>query len=436
MHAHAHVLHVHAPVDERNHVSVWRSSRALSFSPHRAPRRRTRGARGGGPVSGRAARGRQGRHACALEAPPHAKLLFSAMVKTASTMGGGRLFGLKFSLSKLGGPDSGASPPSSPEPQAFPVRRRAASAASLTTPQRKLADVQRGRSADQSSSERLLAFRRALASGACVASPGACFSSSPSRASIHSPSRASTASLLTSPSRLSKAHDWNDSPGTPFLEPWALVKAAGLGDSEEISRLIDVCRQSPNTSRQPGLTALGAAVRHGRTDAVRTLLARGADPERLSWETEGAMTPLTIACKHGSLPCLELLLSARADASRPCRARALSPLGWAIEGAQVQQVQALVSARAPLGVGCTRGGLGPKALASTLMQRAIAALETFDAWADAKPATEKVIVRFEQIISLLQYAEAAEAEAAARKSASDAAAEMPAAAAGTVLFFP
>ena len=356
------------------------------------------------------------------------------MVKASSTMGGGRLFGLKFSLSKLGGPDSGASPPSSPEPQAFPVRRRASSAASLA--QRKLADVQRGRSADQSSSERLLAFRRALASGACVASPGACFSSSPSRASIHSPSRASTASLLTSPSRLSKAHDWNDSPGTPFLEPWALVKAAGLGDSEEISRLIDVCRQSPNTSRQPGLTALGAAVRHGRTDAVRTLLARGADPERLSWETEGAMTPLTIACKHGSLPCLELLLSARADASRPCRARALSPLGWAIEGAQVQLVQALVSARAPLGVGCTRGGLGPKALASTLMQRAIAALETFDAWADAKPATEKVIVRFEQIISLLQYAEAAEAEAAARKSASDAAAEMPAAAAGTVLFFP
>ena len=360
------------------------------------------------------------------------------MVKAASTMGGGRLFGLKFSLSKLGdGLTDSPSPPSSPEPIAFPVRRRAASAGSpitFATPQRKLADVQRGRSADQSSSERLQAFRRGLSSpGACVSSPGACFSSSPSRASIHAPSRASTASLLTSPSRLSKGHDWNDSPGTPFLQPWALVKAAGLGDSEEIRRLIGMCRQSPNTSRQPGLTALGAAVRRGRTDAVRTLLAHGADPERLSWETEGAMTPLTIACKHGSLPCLELLLSARADASRPCRARALSPLGWAIEGAHVQLVQALVSARAPLGAVCTRGGLGPKALASSLMQRAIAALETFDAWEDAKPATEKVVVRFEQIISLLQYAEA---EAAARKSASDAAAEMPAAAAGTVLFFP
>jgi len=358
------------------------------------------------------------------------------MVAAASTMGGGRLFGLKFSLSKLGGPDS-PSPPASPEPRAFPVRRRAASAASLTPQQRKLAAAAaRIGSAESSSSERLLAFRRTLSQpDACVSSPGACFSSSPSRASIHSPSRASTALLLTSPSRLSKAHDWNDSPGVPSLQPWALVKAAGLGDSEEISRLIDVCRQSPNTSRQPGLTALGAAVRHGRTDAVRTLLAHGADPERLSWETEGAMTPLTIASKHGSLPCLELLLGARADASRPCRTHALSPLGWAIEGAHVQLVQALVSARAPLGVGCTRGGLGPKALASSLMQRAIAALETFDAWEDAKPATAQTIVRFEQIISLLQYAEA-EAEAAARKGASDAAAEMPVAAAGTILFFP
>ena len=220
------------------------------------------------------------------------------------------------------------------------------------------------------------------------------------------------------------------------MEPWALVKAAGLGDCEEISRLIGVCRQSPNASRQPGLTALGAALRHGRTDAVRTLLAHGADPERLSWEAEGAMTPLTIACKHGSLPCLELLLRARADASRPCRAHALSPLGWAIEGAHVQLVQALVTARAPLGAACTRGGVGPKALASSLMQSAIAALETFDAWEDAKPATEKVVVRFEQIVQLLQYAEAAEAEAAARKSVRDAAAEMPAEAAGTVLFFP
>ena len=347
-------------------------------------------------------------------------------------MGGGRLFGLKFSLSELNGTDS-PSPPSSPE---RPTRRRAGPpAVSLSTPQHKLADVQRGQSAHQNSTERLLAFRRALSSGACVSSPGACFSSSPTRASIHSPSRASTVSLLTSPS-FSKAHDWNDRPGTPLLEPWALVKAAGLGDCEEISRLIGVCRQSPNATRQPGLTALGAALRHGRTDAVRTLLAHGADPERLSWEAEGAMTPLTLACKHGSLPCLELLLRARADASRPCRARALSPLGWAIEGAHVQLVQALVTARAPLGAACTRGGVGPKALASSLMQSAIAALETFDAWEDAKPATEKVIVRFQQIVQLLQYAEAAEAEAAARKSARDAAAEMPAEAAGTVLFFP
>ena len=272
-------------------------------------------------------------------------------------------------------------------------------------------------------------------------------STSPSRIGIASPSSPPNASItslfalrdagidlrpetLTSPA-------WNSSPGQPFLESWALVKAAGLGDSTEVGRLIEVCGQSPNASRKPGLTALGAAVRNGRSDAVQTLLALGADPELSSWEAEGAMTPLTIACKHGSRSCLQLLLNARADASQRCHARALSPLGWAIEGANVQLVQTLVSARAPL-VGCTHDGVGPMALAKSLMQRAVAAQKTEDArtHADLGPTTQ-VIARLVQIFDLLRQAEA-EAEAEAHSTAAEGASEMGAdiPVAGTVLFFP
>ena len=246
-------------------------------------------------------------------------------------------------------------------------------------------------------------------------------------------------------SRRREQRGWNDFTfGHALKEPHALVKACITGDVLEVVRLCDQCRLDPNTSRDPGVTPLGAAVRHSRPKVVDALLARGADPELQSWEREldGALTPLAIACKYGAIECLDVLLAAGADPTRRCRARARSPLGWAIEQANVGAVRRLVAAGAPLHVGCARGGVDPKGLVCNLMQQmggggggsAKEASQLIEQRDDR--AKEAALARLVEIFDLLQQAEKEAAERAAAAGAAPAERGGAGGASGTVLFFP
>ena len=142
-------------------------------------------------------------------------------------------------------------------------------------------------------------------------------------------------------------------------------------------------------------------------------------------------TPLAIACKCGTLFCLELLLASGADCNARCVARAMSPMGWAIECANVEAVRQLLAAGAQLNVGCTKGGVCPKAWCVHHLRQL-----------EAKPTANPLISTKERkdgliaIFDLLQEAEPAAPVDDTRPPASWPAVEEPTAASRTVFFFP
>ena len=75
--------------------------------------------------------------------------------------------------------------------------------------------------------------------------------------------------------------------------------------------------------------ALQAAAEHGRSEALRLLLASGADPEAL---TEHGLTPLRLAALNGHLQVARLLLEAGAEREKASGAGATPLLLAALNG--------------------------------------------------------------------------------------------------------
>ncbi len=88
--------------------------------------------------------------------------------------------------------------------------------------------------------------------------------------------------------------------GTP------LCAAASLGDGVLCSLLIDHGAKIDFETRS-GTTALLSAVAQNKTDAVKVLLSRGADPRRVS--SDGRTTPSSVAESKGHSESLALLMA-------------------------------------------------------------------------------------------------------------------------------
>lgn len=92
-------------------------------------------------------------------------------------------------------------------------------------------------------------------------------------------------------------------------EPAALIRAAEVGDTAALQRLLDA--GTPVDARGPrGRTALLAATHANRVDAARLLIARGAD---VNAQDEIQDSPFLYAGAEGRLEILRLCLAAGAD---------------------------------------------------------------------------------------------------------------------------
>jgi ankyrin repeat protein len=103
-----------------------------------------------------------------------------------------------------------------------------------------------------------------------------------------------------------------------------LTAAAAAGDIEVLTDLLStgIAVDAVDGRRR---TALDRAVWAGMTDAVRLLVAAGADVEQPIGEYRED-TPLRFAAGRGDLPLAQLLLEAGAEPDRPPHARKITPL--------------------------------------------------------------------------------------------------------------
>jgi len=87
--------------------------------------------------------------------------------------------------------------------------------------------------------------------------------------------------------------------------------AAKVGDVAVLLKFIDADKKCVNSKDARGISPLGVAVGFNRIEAVKTLLASGADPNIT--DPKGN-TPLHYACGYGRKECAELLLGSGATA--------------------------------------------------------------------------------------------------------------------------
>lgn len=106
-----------------------------------------------------------------------------------------------------------------------------------------------------------------------------------------------------------------------------LPTAAGVGDLATLVRLL------PGTNNDEKQMALAVATMNGALEAIRHLLAHGADPS--AYQPEGHhshATPLHHAAGRGDLAMVELLLAHGADVAAKDKLYHATPLGWAEHG--------------------------------------------------------------------------------------------------------
>jgi len=112
---------------------------------------------------------------------------------------------------------------------------------------------------------------------------------------------------------LGRCEDGPPADASPKVATGKLVDLIQQGDFS--SAVQQISANAVKQQQPDGMTALHWSAWHGEADVARRLIAAGADPNA---STHYGITPLTIACKVGSLPIVECLLAAGAnpDASR------------------------------------------------------------------------------------------------------------------------
>ncbi|KAG9452554.1 hypothetical protein H6P81_005458 [Aristolochia fimbriata] len=118
-----------------------------------------------------------------------------------------------------------------------------------------------------------------------------------------------------------------------------LHHAAGIGNIELLSLLISkgVDVESQSDAGAPLIWAAG----HGQHEAVKFLLEQNANPNT---ETDDNVTPLLSSVAAGSLPCLELLIQAGANAN--ASAGGATPLHIAADNGSTEIINCLLKAGA------------------------------------------------------------------------------------------
>ncbi|XP_077247379.1 ankyrin repeat family protein isoform X1 [Tasmannia lanceolata] len=142
----------------------------------------------------------------------------------------------------------------------------------------------------------------------------------------------------------------------------SLHHAAGIGNIELLNFLISkgVDVDSQSDAGTPLIWAAG----HGQQDAVKALLEHHANPNA---ETDDNITPLLSSVAAGSLPCLEILIQAGANAN--VSAGGVTPLHIAAENGSIEIINCLLKAGAdpnasdedglkPVQVAAARGNRG------------------------------------------------------------------------------
>lgn len=101
-----------------------------------------------------------------------------------------------------------------------------------------------------------------------------------------------------------------------------------------------VLAQTANSTLNPALNEeLIVAARKSNVEAVKTLLAKGAD---VNAKTEYGATPLFFACDRGNVEIVKLLLAAGADIDARDTFYKSTPINWAVQRDQAEVVKLLV----------------------------------------------------------------------------------------------
>ena len=123
-----------------------------------------------------------------------------------------------------------------------------------------------------------------------------------------------------------------------------VFEAAAFGDLDRLSELFAAETDLVSAASGDGFTPLHLAAFFGQTDAVRLLLARGAEPDvrGQGWMTG---TPLSAAAAGGHTAIVLLLLEAGVDPNVQ-QAQGFTPLHAAAQNADLEAVRALLEAGA------------------------------------------------------------------------------------------
>ena len=123
-----------------------------------------------------------------------------------------------------------------------------------------------------------------------------------------------------------------------------VFESAAFGDLDRLSELLATEPDLVNATSGDGFTPLHLAAFFGQTDAVRLLLARGAEPDvrGQGWMTG---TPLSAAAAGGHTAIVLLLLEVGVDPNVQ-QAQGFTPLHAAAQNADLEAVRALLDAGA------------------------------------------------------------------------------------------
>ncbi|MEU5631798.1 ankyrin repeat domain-containing protein [Streptomyces rishiriensis] len=125
-----------------------------------------------------------------------------------------------------------------------------------------------------------------------------------------------------------------------------LVAAALCGTAQDVDRLLRA-GADPATADAEGTTPLYTACVQGAADVARRLLEAGAPPDAESTGTGAEGTPLCAAACWGHVEAVRVLLAHGADpALREDHGTGLTPLEWATTGPHPETIAVLRAAGA------------------------------------------------------------------------------------------